>query len=176
MKKYRKIEIGSEFTVPYIKELLTDLLMKNYYLILLTFLLSFGSLQAQGPITLDPIALQARLDSIYNAPGEGWVAGIVASVRYEEQHWEGSTGWAYIDSLPMTEDYHFRYYSATKSVTAAAVLEQVVQGNMDLDDHLGKYLTTITNPNIDTTVTLRQLPRTRRASRTIPTMTTWLSR
>ncbi len=150
--------------------------MKNYYLILLTFLLSFGSLQAQGPITLDPIALQARLDSIYNAPGEGWVAGIVASVRYEEQHWEGSTGWAYIDSLPMTEDYHFRYYSATKSVTAAAVLEQVVQGNMDLDDHLGKYLTTITNPNIDTTVTLRQLPRTRRASRTIPTMTTWLSR
>lgn len=138
------------------------MLMRQVYLLLITtsvMLMAWPNTgRAQGPYTLDSLALQTTLDSIYTAPSENWVAGIVATMRHDGQLWEGATGLADIDSLtPMTTDYHFRFYSATKSFTAAAVLEQVVQGNWSLDDHLGQHLTTITNPNIDTTVTLRQL-------------------
>ncbi|WP_430542511.1 serine hydrolase domain-containing protein [Streptomyces iconiensis] len=67
--------------------------------------------------------------------------GLFAEVRDGDQVWRGAAGVADVaTSRPVTADMRHRVGSINKTFTAAAVLQQVESGRIDLDAPIGRYL------------------------------------
>lgn len=115
-------------------------------------LLLFRSLPAQ---VFDPnlaASLQNTIDSMRIANN---LQGISASVIYPgEGMWQGVTGESYAGN-PITPDMEFGIASNTKLFTAVIVLKLGQSHLIDLDDSLYSYLPSF--PNVDSTITIRQL-------------------
>jgi CubicO group peptidase (beta-lactamase class C family) len=88
-------------------------------------------------------ALTARIDSIVNAPiSEGKVAGAtVAVVKGRDTILIKGYGKADLEwNVPMPADAILELGSVTKQFTAAAIMQLVEQGKINLDDDITKYL------------------------------------
>ncbi|MFM9441356.1 serine hydrolase domain-containing protein [Streptomyces acidiscabies] len=81
--------------------------------------------------------LDAALDSVHRAG----VPGLFAEVRAGGQVWRGAAGVAdVVTGRPVTPGMRHRVGSTTKTFTAAAVLQQVECGEVELDAPIGRYL------------------------------------
>lgn len=69
--------------------------------------------------------------------------------------WKESAGIANENGDPLTNDHLLGISSITKTFTAALVLKLAEEEKLSLDDTIGKWLRSF--PNIDSTITLRQL-------------------
>ncbi len=127
--------------------------------VLIGFFLSFSLAHIGNTQSFDSAALQSALDSVYNdTQNNNWQAGLSAAVRWQGQKWTGVQGYANIDSnTKIQTNHHFRIYSSTKTFTAALILDLMSEGKLSLSDSLYEHVSAITNPNIDTNVTVRQL-------------------
>ena len=105
--------------------------------------------------------LQAIVDDpVYKLPGL-----VVITVQNDEVTYTGNLGYRYIDNanpannLPVDEFSLFRIASISKLVTAIGIMQQVEQGNIDLDADVSTYLGfTFRNPNFPTVpITVRML-------------------
>ena len=86
---------------------------------------------------LDRAALTAALDDIHRAG----MPGVFAEVRDGRHVWRGAAGVADTDTdRPVAPDMRHRVGSISKTFVAAAVLLQVEQGGIRLDDALSHYL------------------------------------
>jgi D-alanyl-D-alanine carboxypeptidase len=82
--------------------------------------------------------LQATLD---HAVADGSTPGVVLHVSGEGGTWSGAAGLADIDAgIPMASDDRFRAGSMLKTLVAAAVLQEVEEGTLALDDVLTDHL------------------------------------
>lgn len=96
--------------------------------------------------------LQAALDNVLEYHGG---KGVSAAVMIPgEEIWLGVSGVSH-ESSSITSNMVFIAGSVTKSFTAALILQLADEGSLALDDSLYKWLPTY--PNIDTTITIRQL-------------------
>ncbi|WP_399880677.1 serine hydrolase domain-containing protein [Streptomyces sp. BBFR51] len=87
--------------------------------------------------SLDPAALDAAIENVHHAG----MPGLFAEVRDGDQIWRGGAGVADVTTgRPVTADMRHRVGSITKTFTAAAVLQQVERGRIDLDAPIGRYL------------------------------------
>lgn len=83
--------------------------------------------------------------------------GIGASVSIvfaDGQTWNGVSGVSH-DNVPITQDMVFNIASVTKTFVAATVLQLMEEGELALEDSLYQYIHSY--PNIDSTITIRQL-------------------
>lgn len=102
----------------------------------------------------EPARLQAALDDIHRAG----VPGVFAEVRDGERRWRGAAGVADIETgRPVTADMCHRVGSITKTFTAAAVLQQVENGQIGLDTSIGHYLPKLVPGARGDAVTVRML-------------------
>ncbi|MFP8953747.1 serine hydrolase domain-containing protein [Natrialbaceae archaeon A-arb3/5] len=105
----------------------------------------FGTVRASTDESL-PAYLDERVPNLldrYDVPGAS-----IALVEDGEVTWNGAYGSADpTDGRPMAEDTSFRVQSITKSVTAWAVLKLVEQGELALDDPVGRHLTSWERPD-----------------------------
>jgi D-alanyl-D-alanine carboxypeptidase len=86
------------------------------------------------PTGLDPAKLQSALDDVHRAG----VPGVYAEVRDADQVWRGASGVADVSTgRPVTPDMRQRVGSITKTFTAAAILQQVEEGRIELDAPIG---------------------------------------
>ncbi|WP_308401258.1 serine hydrolase domain-containing protein [Streptomyces sp. AC512_CC834] len=86
---------------------------------------------------LDPAELNAAIENVHHAG----MPGLFAEVRDGERIWRGAAGVADVATgRPVTADMRHRVGSITKTFTAAAVLQQVERGRIDLDAPIGRYL------------------------------------
>jgi D-alanyl-D-alanine carboxypeptidase len=124
-----------------------------------------GILGAYPPLPSAPVSsgvatkLQKVLDTFLHlhlglaTESPGGIAAAVIDPRCGT--WAGAAG-SRVGSEPMTTDTQFLIASATKSVTAAAVLHLVEQGRVDLDAPIARYLPS--NLHVDTNgATVRQV-------------------
>lgn len=103
--------------------------------------------------TIDAAAFQRALDA---ARAEGRAHGIsFALVRDGELAWFGSSGHARDGRTPLTPDAPMVIGSVTKTFVAAAVLQLVDEGRLDLDDPLREHLPEL--GQISRRITVRQL-------------------
>jgi D-alanyl-D-alanine carboxypeptidase len=87
--------------------------------------------------SLDTAALQSAVDGVHRAG----IPGVYAEIRAEGEVWRGAAGVADVRTgRPVTPDMRQRVGSVTKSFTAAAILQQVEQGRIELDTPIGHYL------------------------------------
>ncbi|MEW2165285.1 serine hydrolase domain-containing protein [Streptomyces sp. NPDC007084] len=85
----------------------------------------------------DPAELNAAIEKVHRAG----MPGLFAEVRDGDQLWHGAAGAAdTATGRPVTAGMRHRVGSVTKTFTAAAVLQQVEQGAIDLDGPIGRYL------------------------------------
>jgi CubicO group peptidase (beta-lactamase class C family) len=92
------------------------------------------SAQRAGP---DPAKLRATLDATH----EAGMIGLYSSVRDGDQRWEAASGVADVRTgRSVRPDMKHRVGSITKTFVAAAVLQQVEQGRIQLDAPIGRYL------------------------------------
>ncbi|MEV3963801.1 serine hydrolase domain-containing protein [Nocardia sp. NPDC050193] len=102
----------------------------------------------------EPAQLQAALDDIHRAG----MPGVFAEVRDGERVWHGAAGVADIETgRPVTPELRHRVGSITKTFTAAAVLQQVESGQLDLDTSIGHYLPKLVPGARGEAVTVRML-------------------
>ncbi|KAA5543408.1 serine hydrolase, partial [Adhaeribacter rhizoryzae] len=153
--------------------------MKNYFylrirpvsllfIFFITFpLLSWG--QGFGPKT--EARLQAAIDAIQNDPAKPFVGGMSVAIKVVGgPEWQGATGYAARNTdlqnnllpggTPFTPSTLSQMYSVTKTFTAPLVLELAQEGYFGLDEPFIKYIPvplSQINPNLDPTVTIRQL-------------------
>ena len=86
---------------------------------------------------LDPTRLKAAIDQVHRAG----MPGVFAEVRNGDQVWRGAAGVADVTTgRPVTADMRHRVGSITKTFTAAAVLQQVESGRIQLDAPIARYL------------------------------------
>lgn len=86
---------------------------------------------------LDTAALDAALEEVHRAG----MPGLFAEVREGGEVWRGAAGTAELGSTrPITADMRHRVGSVTKTFTAAAVLQQVESGRIELDAPVSRYL------------------------------------
>jgi D-alanyl-D-alanine carboxypeptidase len=112
--------------------------------------------KAQSPLTgsLDTIRLQAALDNVHRAG----MPGLFAEVRQGDQIWRGASGVADVTSgRPVMPDMRHRVGSITKTFTAAAVLQQVETGQIELDAPIGRYLPPPVIGELGKAITVRML-------------------
>lgn len=125
-------------------------------LLLLLFLSGFAQImQAQTSSTFDSTwasQFQAALDnSVLNLN----IVGASAAVLVPGQGlWIGDGGESHAGN-PITADMRFGIGSNTKLFTAVTLLKLQEEGLLSLEDHLGKWVGSY--PNIDTSVTIRQI-------------------
>jgi len=135
---------------------------KPFLALVVLFVCILGMLnhkKAKAQQSLDSVALKYSLDSVYlDTVNNNWQAGLSAAVRWQGDEWSGVNGYANIDSNTyINTDHHFRIYSSTKTMTASLILDLMSEGKLTLNDSLYEHVPAITNPNIDTNVTVRQL-------------------
>jgi D-alanyl-D-alanine carboxypeptidase len=103
---------------------------------------------------VDTGALNAALHAVHRAG----MPGLFAEVRAEDQVWRGAAGVADVATgRPVTADMRHRVGSITKTFTAAAVLQQVENGELDLDKPVGHYLPRLVSGDRGTAITVRML-------------------
>lgn len=103
---------------------------------------------------LDPAQLRAAIDNVHRAG----MPGVFAEVRDGDQVWRGASGVADVTTgRPTTPDMRHRVGSITKTFTAAAVLQQVERGQIQLDAPIGHYLPQLVPGERGDTVTVRML-------------------
>lgn len=103
------------------------------------------------PTTRD---LKAALDAVHDAG----MPGIFAEVRDGDEVWRGAAGLADVSTQrPVTPDLRHRVGSITKTFTAAAVLQQVEQGAVELDAPVGRYLPRLVPGGRGDAITIRML-------------------
>ena len=103
---------------------------------------------------LDPVQLTAALDRVHRAG----MPGLFAEVRDEGQVWKGASGVADLTTgRPVTPDMRHRVGSITKTFTAAAILQQVEMGQIQLDAPIGHYLPQLVPGERGKTITIRML-------------------
>lgn len=99
------------------------------------------------------LKLQNTLDSLQTTLH---VKGISASIIYPGQgQWNGVAGESYA-GVPVTSDMVFPIASNTKTFTAVMFLKLVENNIINLDDSLYEWIP-VSNPNIDSNITIRQL-------------------
>ena len=74
------------------------------------------------------------------AAADGTPGALIAISHPELGFWSAAIGEAEIGADPMTLDHHSRIGSVTKTMTAVAVLQQVDQGTMSLDDTVAEII------------------------------------
>ncbi|MEV0841755.1 serine hydrolase domain-containing protein [Actinocatenispora sera] len=100
------------------------------------------------------VALQAALDDVHRAG----MPGVFAEVRDGDQVWRGAAGVADLDTgRPAGPELRHRVGSITKTFTAAAVLQQVEQGQIGLDTPIGHYLPRLVPGSRGEAITVRML-------------------
>jgi D-alanyl-D-alanine carboxypeptidase len=103
---------------------------------------------------LDTGELNAALHAVHRAG----LPGLFAEVRAEDRVWRGAAGVADVATgRPVTADMRHRVGSITKTFTAAAVLQQVENGELDLDKPVGHYLPRLVPGERGTAITVRML-------------------
>ena len=96
--------------------------------------------------------LQAALDNgIATLGGKGISLAIILP---DGQTWTGTSGISH-GTTPISSDMLFSIGSATKTFTAATILQLAEEGVLTLEDSLNEWLPSY--PNIDNTITIRQL-------------------
>jgi len=103
---------------------------------------------------LDPAALNAALNNVHRAG----IPGVFAEVRDGDQVWRGASGVADVGTgRPATPDLRHRVGSITKTFTAAAVLQQVDRGRVQLDASVGHYVPRLLPGERGRAITVRML-------------------
>ena len=103
---------------------------------------------------LDPAALNAALNEVHRAG----IPGVFAEVRDGDQVWRGASGVADVSTgRPATPDLRHRVGSITKTFTAAAVMQQVERGQVQLDGKVGHYLPRLVPGERGRAITVRML-------------------
>jgi D-alanyl-D-alanine carboxypeptidase len=98
--------------------------------------------------------LTAALDNVHRAG----MPGVFAEVRDGDEVWRGAAGVADLSTgRPITADMRHRVGSITKTFTAAAVLQQVERGQIELDTPIGHYLPRLVPGERGDTITVRML-------------------
>ncbi|MDA3646787.1 beta-lactamase family protein [Saccharopolyspora indica] len=104
--------------------------------------------------SLDTAELDAAIENVHRAG----VPGVFAEVRDGDQIWRGAAGVADLDTgRPVTADMRHRVGSITKTFTAAAVLQQVENGQVELDAPIGRYLSKLVPGERGAAITVRML-------------------
>ena len=125
--------------------------IQNFSVALVTILF-ISCLKAQ---TFNPF-LAAKLDSTLIAAVPQQVKGVSASIYVPGQGiWRGTYGVSYAGH-PITPDMELSVASNTKLFTAATIMKLVEANKLNLNDHLGKWVTKKYN-NIDSTISIKQL-------------------
>ncbi|GAB7028948.1 serine hydrolase domain-containing protein [Streptomyces sp. NPDC021749] len=102
----------------------------------------------------DPAALQSALDGIHRAG----TPGVYAEVRAAGRTWRGASGVADLRTgRPVAADMRQRVGSITKTFTAAAVMQQVEGGRIELDAPIGGYLPHLVPGERGEKITVRML-------------------
>ncbi|MBL1075672.1 beta-lactamase family protein [Nocardia sp. 2] len=102
----------------------------------------------------DPGKLQDALEGIHRAG----VPGVFAEVRDDGEIWRGAAGVADLATgRPATADMRHRVGSLTKTFTAAAVLQLVDAGEVELDAPIGWYLPRLVPGERGAAITVRML-------------------
>ncbi|MEU6106770.1 serine hydrolase domain-containing protein, partial [Streptomyces flaveolus] len=103
---------------------------------------------------LDRTALDSAIEEVHRAG----MPGLFAEVRDGDEVWRGGAGVAdVITGRPVTADMRHRVGSITKTFTAAAVLQQVESGQVDLDTPIGRYLPKLVPGQRGDAITVRML-------------------
>ncbi|MFJ8584760.1 serine hydrolase domain-containing protein [Streptomyces sp. NPDC093595] len=103
---------------------------------------------------LDPAALESAMDGVHHAG----VPGVFAEVRDGGTTWRGAAGVADVGTgRPVGPDMRQRIGSVTKTFTAAAVMQQVEQGRIELDAPIGRYLPRLVPGERGRKITVRML-------------------
>ncbi|WP_067564118.1 serine hydrolase domain-containing protein [Nocardia acidivorans] len=104
--------------------------------------------------TLDPEKLRTALANVHTAG----IPGLFAEVRDNDRTWCGAAGVADLATgRPVTAEMRHRVGSITKTFTAAAVLQQVDNGAVDLDTPIGHYLPRLVPGERGRAITVRML-------------------
>ncbi len=114
-----------------------------------------GTAPNMTPVDDATAAEWQELTEVLLAGATGTPGVIVAVAHPELGYWSTAVGEAEVDVNPMTLDHHSRIGSITKTMTAVAVLQQVDQGNLSLDDTVAKIIPDIADefpPTADLTV------------------------
>jgi D-alanyl-D-alanine carboxypeptidase len=102
----------------------------------------------------DPAELSAGLENIHRAG----IPGVFAEVRDGNDLWRGATGVADVATgRPVTPEMRHRVGSISKTFTAAAVLQQVEDGQIELDSPIGRYLPRLIPGRRGDEITVRML-------------------
>lgn len=100
----------------------------------------------------------AQLTTALNDIHHAGVPGVVAEVREGADVWRGASGVADIKSdRPMIPDVRHRMGSISKTFVAAAVMQQVERGQVQLDAPVGRYLSPQITGECGGSVTVRML-------------------
>ncbi|WP_406859383.1 serine hydrolase domain-containing protein [Streptomyces sp. HUAS MG47] len=103
---------------------------------------------------MDLTALDAALENVHRAG----MPGLFAEVRDGDRVWRGAAGVADVTTgRPVTADLRHRVGSITKTFTAAAVLQQVEAGRIELDAPIGRYLPKLVPGERGDAITVRML-------------------
>ena len=103
---------------------------------------------------LDAVALEIAMKNVHRAG----MPGVFAEVRDGDQVWRGAAGVADVATgRPVTADMRHRVGSITKPFTAAAVLQQVESGQIELDTPIGRYLPRLVPGERGDAITIRML-------------------
>lgn len=103
---------------------------------------------------LDPAVLQSAIDRVHHAG----MPGVAAEVRDADQVWRGASGVVDVRTgRPVRPDLLQRVGSITKTFTAAAVLQQVETGRIQLDAPIECYMPRLVPGERGNTITVRML-------------------
>lgn len=103
---------------------------------------------------LNPVELRNAIDAIHRAG----MPGVIAEVRDGESMWRGAAGVADVSTgRPVTPDMRHRVGSISKTFTAAAILQQVENGEIGLDQAIGRYLPRLVPGERGNAITVRML-------------------
>jgi D-alanyl-D-alanine carboxypeptidase len=103
---------------------------------------------------LDPAELNTAIDRVHRAG----MPGVFAEVHDGDQVWRGAAGVADVSTgRPVTPDMRHRVGSIAKTFTAAAVLQQVENGQIGLDTSISHYLPRLVPGERGDTITVRML-------------------
>jgi len=102
----------------------------------------------------DPAELQSAMDGLHRAG----MPGVFAEVRDAGRTWRGASGIADVTTgRPVRPDMWQRVGSITKTFTAAAIMQQVEQGRIQLDAPVGGYLPQLVTGERGRKITVRML-------------------
>jgi len=103
---------------------------------------------------LDPTELKTAMDKVHHAG----IPGVIAEVCDGGQVWRSAVGVADVGTgRPVTPDMRHRVGSISKTFVAAAVLQQVENGQIGLDLPIGHYLPRLLSGGRSDTITARML-------------------